>query len=330
MHAEPIEISWNPELSIYASEAFLNIEGYNHGWLGGRDEAGKLRCVLPYIFLDKGLVKRARFITETIYLDGVLDIDTERSFLNSAINYFRSNGAAIIIPAKANAVFRTYPESAESVPYGTLIIDLGQSEEFLWENMHQKHRNVIRNAKKNGVQILRGVEYVEAAYRIIKETFRRSKLTFMNAASFMRFVSALGQYIEVFIAEYQGTIQGCAIMPFSNYSAYYTFGGTAQKSLLGSSNYLQWEAIRHFRSLGVRRYDFNGVSLNPDKGSKQAGIMMFMERFGASQVQGYMWKRSIMPFKALIYSTASRLLKGGDAVDRERRRMKTQNKSSAS
>jgi hypothetical protein len=328
MKAEPIEINWDPSLSIYASEEFLKTVGNDYGWLGGREDSGKLRCVLPYTILRKALVRMVRFRVETIPLGGGLDVEEEKSFLNSAVDYFRSVGADVIIPGTTNAIFQTYPAGAIAAPYGTFLIDLDQPEETLWDNVHSKHRNVIRNAAKKGVRILRGMEHVETAHRLVKETFDRSKLPFMDAAAFHRMISGLGPYVEVLLAEYEGTVQGCAVIPFSDHTAYYVYGGTVAEPLTGATNFLQWEAIKHFRSLGVKHYDFCGVRIDPEKGSKQAGLMMFKERFGPRLVKGYMWKYSLNPLKSYVYSLAIRLFRGGDIVDAEHHKLETLQSSS--
>jgi lipid II:glycine glycyltransferase (peptidoglycan interpeptide bridge formation enzyme) len=64
-----------------------------------------------------------------------------------------------------------------------------------------------------------------------------------------------------------------------------------------------------------------GVRIQPDKGSKQEGLMMFKQRFGGQLIQGYMWKYPIRPMKYSFYSIAVRLLRGGDIVDNERHKL---------
>ncbi len=54
-----------------------------------------------------------RFRVETIPLEEELDVQEEKSFLNSAVEYFRSIGADMIIPATTNTIFRTYPDGAD-------------------------------------------------------------------------------------------------------------------------------------------------------------------------------------------------------------------------
>jgi hypothetical protein len=323
MKAIPIKINWHPGLSIYASESFLKAVGDEYGWIGGTDDSGRLRCILPYTIVLKPFIRMVRFRVETIPLGEELDVRDEKSFLNSVVEYFRCNGADMIIPASTNTIFRTYPDGADAAPYGSYIVDLSQPEETLWSNLHSKHRNVVRNAMNKGVEIRNGMEYLNTAYELVRGTLKRSRLRFMGYEGFKRFVISLDENVKIFVADYQGIMHGCAVIPFSGHSAYYLYGGSIPNPLTGAMNLLQWGAIRHFRGLGVRRYDFVGVRINPEKGSKQEGLMMFKERFGGQLVQGYIWKYSFNPAKYAVYSMVARFLKGGDIVDQEHHKLKS-------
>ena len=318
--ASPVKIDWHPGLSIYASEAFLRTVGDEYGWLGGVDGAGRLRCLLPYTIIKRAFFRMVRFRVETIPIGGELEVSEEESFLNSVVKHFRTIGADMIIPATTNTIFRTYPDGAIAAPYGTFIIDLDQPEERLLANLNSSHRRKVRLAIKSGVQIRSGIEYLEPAYHLIRDTFGRSKLGFMGLDAFRRMVVGLGQYVRIFVAEYQGVIQGCTVIPFSNHTAYYVYGGSIPEPATGAMNILHWEGIRQFRELQVKRYDFVGVRIKPEKGSKQEGLLMFKERFGGRLAQGYMWKYSLRSMKYLAYSLGVRLLRGGDIVDREQAR----------
>lgn len=322
MRAVQVEIDWHPGLSIYASEPFLKAVGDDYGWLGGIDDSGKLRCILPYTIIQKAIVRMVRFRVETIPLGEALEVEEEKSFLNSAIECFRSIGADMIIPATTNTIFRTYPDGAVVAPYGTYIIDLCRPEETLWSGLNSSHRRKVRLAMKHGVQIRSGMEYLNSAYELVRDTFKRSRLGFMGYKEFNRYVLGLNENVKIFVADYQGFVQGCVVIPFSNYSAYYVYGGSIPEPITGAMNLLHWEAIRQFREIGVQRYDFVGVRINPKKGSKQEGLMMFKERFGGQLVQGYMWKHPLRPLKYTVYSLSVRLFRGGDIVDHERHKFK--------
>jgi lipid II:glycine glycyltransferase (peptidoglycan interpeptide bridge formation enzyme) len=326
MRATRVDIAWNPELSIYASEAFLKTVSGEYGWMGGIDQSDKLLCVLPYSVIRKSVFCLIRFPTQTIMIDEGLDIEKEREFLNRVVEYFRSIEADVIIPATVNTIFRTYPDGAKAAPYGSYILNLNQGEEAIWSNLHSKHRNVIRNAMKKGVKIRSGLEYIETAYKLVKDSFRRSASGFiaktrlemrMDYDAFKHQVLGFGENVRVFVAEFEGVAQGCAVIPFSHHSAYYMHGGSIASPLTGAMNFIQWEAIRQFCELGVRHYDFCGARIDPEKGSKAEGLIMFKERFGGHLTKGFMWKFPLRPNKYFLYSLAARLRSGGDVVDQE-------------
>lgn len=318
-----VEINWHPDLSIFASEPFLKSVGDEYGWIGGIDNSGELRCVLPYTIIRKAIFRMVRFRVETIPVGQQIDIEEEKAFLNKAVEYFRSTGADMIIPATTNSIFRTYPDGAIAAPYGSYIVDLSQQEEVLWSNISHKYRKDIRSAINKGVRIQSGIEHLDTAYRLVRDTFKRSDLPFMSYESFKRYVLGLDENVKILIADHEGIAQSCTVFPFSNYSAYAVYGGSISNPISGSMKLLQWEAIRLFRELGVRRFDLVGARINPEKGSKQEGIMLFKQYLGGAPIQGFIWKYPIHPLKYAVYFVAVRFQRGGDIVDNERHKLES-------
>jgi hypothetical protein len=173
---------------------------------------------------------------------------------------------------------------------------------------------------------------LDTAYNLTLESFLRSADGFvgrsrvrarLDYAEFCRVVHGLGEYVQVLVADHNGVAQCAAVIPFSGHSAYYMHGGSVAKPVLGASNLLQWEAMRRFREMGVRRYNFFGARLAPQRGSKAEGIRKFKERFGGELVSGFMWKRSFRRGKYALYELAAWMRNGGDVVDQERKRQST-------
>jgi hypothetical protein len=321
MMAKPVEINWHPKLPIFARESFLKAVGDEYGWLGGFSEQGEFRCVLPYTIIRKAIFRMVRFRIETIPMGGELDVQEEKSFLKDSIEYFLSIGADMVIPATTNTIFRTYPEGADAAPYGSYVIDLGKPEDILWGNIGQKTRQNINTAKKNGVCIRNGIKYLDTAYTLTRNTFKRSKLPFMNYSSFCRYTEGLGENVKILIADYEGIAHSCSIYAFSEYCAYAVYGGNIERAHQGAMKLLQWEAIRLFHKLGIKHIDFVGTRIAPDKGSKQDALAQFKKRFGATLKQGFIWKYPIHPLKYRLYCLAARLRSGGDIVDMERHKL---------
>ena len=316
-----IPIKWHSELPVYASESFLKEAGDECGWLGGTDPSGRLRCILPFTVLRKAGFRIVRFRVETIPVGGELKISDERLFLNSVITYLRTAGIHLIVPASNNTIFRTYPEGALAAPYGTFINDLQQPEAVLWRNVSEAYRKDIRRAIKNGVEIRSGREYIESTHAVVTATLKRSGLKFKSLDEFRRLIESLKENARIFAAIHQGEVQAALLAPFSGCSAYTLYGGTIAGPVKGAMHLLHWEAMRQFQTMGVKQFNFTGVRINPEKGSKQEGIYNFKERFGGQLAQGFMWKYPLRRIPFAGYCAAVRLLKGGDVVDRERHKM---------
>jgi hypothetical protein len=295
--------------------------GDEYGWLGGFDASGTLRCVLPFTIVRKAGFRLVRFRVETIPCGCDLELTEEKSFLNGVVAHFRRTGADVVIPATNNAIFRTYPDGADAAPYGTYVIDLRQPEDVLWRNINRTVRLNIGTAQRAGVSVREGMELVDAAYDLISETFRRSKIAFMHRDNFKRYASGLGDNGKLFVAQHGAVPHSYCLFGFSDHCAYAIYAGNALNQHQGANKLLYWEGIRYFRSLGVRRFDFVGARINPEKGSKQEAINLMKKRFGASLIQGYMWKCPLRPWRSLAYSYGVRYLKGGDIVDHERHKL---------
>ena len=321
MRATPVPIEWHPGLPIFACESFLKATGDEYGWLGGIDESGELRCILPYTIIRKAIFRMVRFRVETISLGEELAVQEEKFFLNSAIEYFRSIRADMIIPATTNTIFRTFPDGADAAPYGSYVIDLTQPEDILWRKIEKVTRQNIKTATKKGVSIRSGIEHLDVGYMLIVDTFKKSKLPFMSYEAFKRYLNGLGENGKIMVADFQGVIQSYVVFAFSDYCAYAVYAGNVANQHQGANKLLYWEAIRSFKNLGVRRYDFVGARIDPEKGSKQESINSLKRRFGANLIRGYMWKHSIHPMKYRLYCLAARLRSGGDIVDAERHKL---------
>jgi hypothetical protein len=317
MIVKPASVDWSPELPIFAKDSFLASVGDEHGWLGGYASSEKMECFLPYTIIRRPAFRMVRFRLEVFPLAGEMDPGREKAFLNEAVRHFRSRGADVIIPASHNALFRSFPDGAAAAPYGTYVIDLDKPEEALWQGIDRITRQNINSARKGGVTIESGPEHADGAYDLIRETFRRSKLAFMGKASFVRFLSGLGDNGLVLAAVHQGVPQSYAVFAFSRYCAYAIYAGNLANQRKGANKLLYWEAIRRFRDEGVRLYDFYGARIDPEPGSKQEALNLFKKRFGARLKQGFIWKCGLNPWKYFLYNLAAKLRSGGDIVDRE-------------
>ena len=322
MKVKQIEINWKSNLSIFASESFLKNVSDEYGWLGGFNDADQLRCMLPYTIIKKAILRLVRFRVETIPISSDLSIEEEKSFLNNIVEFFQSNGSDVIIPASNNTIFRTFPNGAYAAPYGSYVIDLNQPEEVLWKNIKRQFRQGINSAKNMGVNVKYANKCVKKSYLLIRSTFQRSKLPFMDYSSFKNFIGGLGGNGMILSAEYKGVAQSYAVFAYSEYCAYAIYTGNIHGLQKGANKLLYWEAIRLFKEMGIERFDFFGTRVDPEQGTKQARLGDFKKSFGAYLKVGFMWKYPLNPLKYFLYTAASRIRSGGDIVDEERHKLK--------
>jgi lipid II:glycine glycyltransferase (peptidoglycan interpeptide bridge formation enzyme) len=243
-----------------------------------------------------------RFRVDVIPLESELAVEEEHAFLNSVVAYFRSSGLDMIMPGANAAVFRTYPDDAVAAPYGTFIKDLDQPEDALMKEIHSTFRYNIRRAIRERVEVRVGLEYLDTAYSVVADTLKRSGQPFKSYQEFKNSIRALGQQVRILVA-------------------YTWYCGSRPEPVLGSMHLLHWQAICRFREMGVKRFNFQGVRIDPEKGSKQEGILNFKSRFGGRLVRGYVWKYAFRPLKSAAYTAAIRLLRGADVVDVERHKL---------
>lgn len=169
MEIKEIQFEWNENYPIFASKNYLKSKNYKYGWLGCFSD-NSLKFVLPYLIKKRLIFNYLQFQTDTIYIDNNLNVENEKVFLNHVIEFLRQKNLDFISHSPTNTVFNTFPDNSEYAEFGSYIIDLMLSEDDLWKNIHQKHRNVIRKAMKSNVIIEKSRKFSEIAYQILEQT----------------------------------------------------------------------------------------------------------------------------------------------------------------
>lgn len=279
-------IQWNDSLSICASEGYLSSYSDDYGWLSDQDS----NLFIPFRVRERFSFRELVFEcdVDSFTENCPVSVEEKREFLQDAVLYAREvMKIDNIVQPPSHAVFEVAPAGSTSVPFGSYRIDLSQSSDDIWNNVHSKHKNVIRKAEKSKVVVKSGVEFFELAADLVSKTMQRSGLE-------SHYVSCLPEKlpgeIMAYICEHDGKLQGSAIFLFSKKSALYMWGGSVDNPFTGAVNFLHWNAILDFKRMGVKYYDFVGARINPVPGSKSEGLQRFKSRFGASLYLGFLWK----------------------------------------
>lgn len=286
----------NKDLNLFSSKEYLSAQSNDYGWFVDDN------FILPYFICKKLFFRYMIFPSETIYLKNNIALDDEKFFLNKVIEKIAKELKYVdfILRAPSNVVFNTVPDDAIYCKFGSLPVNLLQDKDVLFKNMHQKHRNAINKAQRDGVQINKGIQYKNDTLNMIDCTMLRRG--FESASeSIDNELRGVGANLEFYVSEYDGIAQGGAIIGLDNKKAYYLYGGSIEKPHQGALTLMHWQIINDMKAKGLDEYVFVGARINVKKDSSIFGVQRFKERFGSVMKVGYMWKFPIKPFKYKLY-----------------------------
>ena len=307
------DINLNKQLPIFATKDFLQTKSKEYGWFVGKE------AILPFYIDRRAIFSKLVFTNETIVLGNNID---EATFLDEVIKKVKSLKVDMISQPLASAVFRTIPKESKSIEWGSYVIDLTQSEDKILQNMHSKHRNVVRKAIRDGVEV-KETQDIKIVYENLKETMLRLNRGYPSIEELER----VKNFSKFYIALKDGVVQGSCVLPYNKHGAYYLYGGSIERPYTGSLNYMHYFAMLELKKEGIKEYDFMGARVEVKKGSKLEGIQRFKSRFGGELKRGYLWKHIYSPYKVNMIYAIQKLryrLKGqlylGDAIDQESKR----------
>lgn len=192
----------------------------------------------------------------------------------------------------------------------TLIIDLTQSLDAVWNNMAKNCRYEINRAKKLGVKVKINQDYEK--FCLINEQFRKKK----GLAIYNENTQILKNNYTLFISEWNHEILGGALFIEDKNNIRWLIGSSQRldvdkkkASLIGSANRLViWEAIKYAKDKEIKEFDFGGYYTGKEKDEQKEGINIFKKYFGGKLVTRYDYKKdySVM-YK--IYKKVARLFK---------------------
>jgi hypothetical protein len=179
----------------------------------------------------------------------------------------------------------------------TSLIDLSLDKEILWNNLHSKARQKIRNAKECGVKIKINENYTE-----FKELYQKFKIKkgFGNPITHLPLLNDIKKHGFLFTSELDGDIlSGAQFIREKNNILCWIFASKRleskeiAKKCNYSNNYLIWEAITYAKQIGVTEWDWAGLwseeKIKNDNSKK--GNNDFKLSFGGSIVTRYNYEK---------------------------------------
>lgn len=264
------------ERHIFATPGYLAAKGGQLGWLVSED------FVLPF-YVERILVfRRLIFTTAPIPRHPAASASAEQRFMDEVVAAVRRAGLCdFIAKPQANAVFACAPAAAVVAPWGTYEVSIDRPDAELLAAFHQKHRNVIGKAQRDGITI-EPITRMEVIYECVRGTLVRQGLPYYPSLRLLETLwTDLDKSLLSLGAFDNGQLQGVALVPFDRERGYYLYGGSIEKPHSGALNLLQFEVMRQLRQRGVKLYDLVGARIDVRAGTKYEGIQRFKARFGA-------------------------------------------------
>ncbi len=169
-------------------------------------------------------------------------------------------------------------------PETTWLLDITKSEDEIFKEMRKTHRNLIRRAGKEGVEIVRGADekYLKSFYEIHLETVSRHKFVPFSYDYIKEEISSFkdNDQISIFSAKYKNEIISSAIIVFYGDQAFYHHGASSSKySKIPASYLVLWEAIKEAEKRDKKIFNFYGIVENKPK-HPWFGLSKFKKGFG--------------------------------------------------
>ena len=145
------------------------------------------------------------------------------------------------------------------IPTKTLIKDIKDSEQEIFDSLSKNKRRDIRSAEKNGLLIREGS--IENFFQLKKEYLLKKFILPIGTHKEIKLTcDAFKEKAKILVAEWQGKIVGGAILLFYDETAYYWQAAASDKGKkLLAPTLIVWEAIKLAKKEKCESFDFEGI-----------------------------------------------------------------------
>ncbi len=190
----------------------------------------------------------------------------------------------------------------------TSVLDLSKNIEDILLNMRKNTRYLIRKGEKIGVEVFNvdSDEYLEDFEKIYLETVKRNN---WDAEEFEYIRKQFKQFSSkglsrMFVAKYNGKILAASIFTqFNKQVIYHHSASVTEKGNVPGMYVLLWEAIKYYKGLGLKEFNFFGVCEKSDTNHSWYGLSLFKRGFGGDErklVFNYDFPLSLAYYKTRI------------------------------
>ena len=196
--------------------------------------------------------------------DGVITEKSQKKFLDELTDYCKKNNV-ISQFIRFHPLLKNYELLSNVIETrylrDTIYIDTS-SLELILTNMDSKNRNMVRKAKKNGIEIIKtGIEDFENFIPMYNETMKKNNANsyYFFSEKYFESLLRMRQNAIIFYALYNGEIISGAIMYYNDrYMHYHLSGSYIKYRELAPNNLLLYEAARWASLKGIKQFHLGG------------------------------------------------------------------------
>lgn len=138
----------------------------------------------------------------------------------------------------------------------TVILDLLDSEEKMWNALRNKTRNMIRKARKSGLTVERGFHNIKAFYNIYTRRMLEKSVPIHSLEFFQQIAIELKGDAELLVAKHSNVLVGGMLLLVGKHAAVYPYQASNPEGKGYAANQLLiWEAMRLCQAHGVQMLD---------------------------------------------------------------------------
>lgn len=235
-------VSKYPPMNVFGWKSIIeDAYGLDTIFFIATSDGDKVRGVLP-TYIVKDLKRRKRLFS--LRFGFMADGDESQKEL---ISYAKecSDKTKVAYSTITSGYDRAYTGHFQELKKKTLIINTDGPEEAIWKGLRDKTRNMIRKAKKSGLDIELGVKNLTGFYSIYVANMVRKGIPVHTLKFFECIFNELGSAAELIAAKDGNRIVGGTLILFSEKAAIYPFQASLPEyKKYAVNDIMVWEAIK--------------------------------------------------------------------------------------
>lgn len=209
--------------------------------------------------------------------DGESDVEVFRQAVRAVMAEYVLRRKMVVriisnLPQAPNDLFRQILEEEGYVPQSrakrrmTILMDIRPTMEELYQGLHQKWRNCLNKARKQGLELIEGEgeTLFEGFERVHAEMRERKNLAALTDPALYRGIQSElmpDQKMRVVLCKAEGQICAGAICSALGDTGIYLFGATNDLGMKTCASYLvHWKILEWVKTRGCQSYDLNGIN----------------------------------------------------------------------